>query len=60
MNKLIELAETDLDMACPMQTDPLDIVEKIDALLGIDPSSQTYGASEATALTSAQPDGVGL
>ena len=30
------LLETDLDMKCPMETDPLDIVEEIDALLGID------------------------
>ena len=30
------LMETDLDMTCPMQTDPLDIVEQIDAILGIE------------------------
>jgi hypothetical protein len=42
--------ETDQDMTCPMAIDPLDIVEAIDALLGIDKalshSSETSKAQE--------------
>lgn len=38
------LMETDLDMECPMEVDPLDIVEQIDAVLGIDPAITAIGS----------------